>query len=123
MGRLGSVSSGGRGTDLVAENSGLLIFSFLKRFFISCLTDSSVSPGIVLRSISISQELGTTLGCDPPQIVPTLIVGDPNNGCFLSESNLGYSLIRVSRIGDMPLIAFLPYCGVDPCAAFPFVKA
>ena len=33
MGRLGSVSSGGQGTDLVAENSGLLIFSFLKRFF------------------------------------------------------------------------------------------
>ena len=56
------MSSGGQGTDLVAEKSGLLIFSFLNKSFISLSTDSSVSQGIVLLSISILQESGTTLG-------------------------------------------------------------
>ena len=45
----------------------------------------SVSPGRVLRSISMEQVLGTILGCTT-RMTPILIVGLPINGCCFSFS-------------------------------------
>ncbi len=83
----------------------------------SPITSASVSPGIVRRSISISQWSGTMFTFEPPRITPTFTVGAPRSSWSLRKRIPATAGITFA----MCSIAFVPSWGVEPWAETPSV--